>query len=226
MTKDEFAYWQSRIENSRFQWTEDAIFRLNGRGAFYYTGGEDGIYIKIHKDGLVEAGTYEGAFPHIGEAIFTVNAERQCKDYSAAFAAAMEAGGKKFLLDMFSGDVVPPPVPTEKPSVLEQIKAARQAPGAAKDKKPQDIILSFDDFVTKCRMLDEACRQWCDFIDESPERRGGEYFTEFYAEICEQKYREYLEDPSYRDDCNYTAEKEDKNKSAQKPKRDKGGPEL
>lgn len=127
MTKDELAYWQSRIENSRFQWTEDEIFRLNGRGAFYYHGGEDGIYIKIHKDGKVEAGTYEGAFPHIGEALFHVKAERQCVDYNEAFAAAMSAGGKQFLLDMFSPDAVPPPAPTEKPSVMDQIKTARQA---------------------------------------------------------------------------------------------------
>lgn len=151
MTKDEFDYWQSRIENSRFQWTEDAIFRLNGRGAFYYQGGEDGIYIKIHKSGLVEVGTYEDAFPHIGEASFTVKAERQCKDYNEAFAAAMEAGGKKFLLNMFSTDAVPPPgmlgraasaacdqpAPAEKPSVTEQIKAARHAPRAPKDQEAQ-----------------------------------------------------------------------------------------
>jgi hypothetical protein len=128
MTKDEFAYWQSRIENSRFRWTEDEIYRLNGRGAFYYTGGEDGIYIKIHKNGRFEAGTYEGAFPHIGEALFTVEAERRCKDYNEAFAPAMQAGGKQFVLDMFSPDAVPPPAIGEKPSVPEQIKASREAP--------------------------------------------------------------------------------------------------
>jgi len=128
MTNDEFAYWQSRIENSRFQWTEDSIFRLNGHGAFYYYGGEEGIYIKIHKDGLVEAGTYKDAFPHIGDASYFVKAERQCADYNEAFKVAMEAGGKKFLLDMFSADAVPPPVPTEKPSVMEQIKMSREAP--------------------------------------------------------------------------------------------------
>lgn len=128
MTKDEFAYWQSRIENSRFQWTEDEIFRLNKRGAFYYNGGEDGIYIKIHKDGLVEAGTYEGAFPHIGEALFTVEAKRQCRDFNEAFGLAMNAGGKKFLMDMFSADAVPPPVPADKTSVIDTIKAVRSAP--------------------------------------------------------------------------------------------------
>lgn len=132
MTKEELAYWQSRIENSRFKWTEDEIFRLNGRGAFYYQGGEDGMYIKIHKNGLVEAGTYESAFPHIGEAFFTVKATRQCKDYNEAFTVAMEAGGKKFLLDMFSGDAVKPPVVDEQPSVLEKIKDSRYAPGQPK----------------------------------------------------------------------------------------------
>lgn len=137
MTKDEFAYWQSRIENSRFQWTEDEIFRLNGRGVFYYQGGEDGIYIKIHKNGLVEAGTYENAFPHIGEASFTVKAQRQYKDYNEAFAAATEVGGKRFLLDMFSADVVPPPIPAGKPSVTERIKAVRQMPQNGRNRDTQ-----------------------------------------------------------------------------------------
>lgn len=136
MTKDEFAYWQSRIENSRFQWTEDEIFRLNGRGAFYYSGGEDGIYIKIHRDGLLEAGKYEDAFPHIGEALFTVQASKRYTDYSAAFTAATEAAGKQFLVDLFSADAVPPPAPKEKASVMGRIDAARQASHAPKETQP------------------------------------------------------------------------------------------
>lgn len=222
MTKDEFAYWQSRIQNSSFQWTEDEIFRLNGRGAFYYTGGEDGIYIKIHKDGRLEAGTYEGAFPHIGEACFNVKAQRQCKGYSEAFAAAMEAGGKQFLLDMFSADVVPPPAPAEKPSVVNRIKASREPHRAPIDSEPRDTTLAFEDFVQKCRMLDEACRQWCDFIDEAPERRDGEFFTEFFEDICKQKYEEYLNDPGYREDCNHAAEIYDQNEVGRKDVPDKG----
>lgn len=73
-------------------------------------------------------------------------------------------------------------------------------------------ILSFDDFVAKCRIMDEACRQWCDFIDEAPERRNGHLFTEFYAEISKQKYQEYLNDPAYRDNCNCFAALSDKEK--------------
>lgn len=35
--------------------------------------------------------------------------------------------------------------------------------------------------------LEEACRQWCDFIDEAPERKTGEGFADFFREIVEQK---------------------------------------
>ena len=79
MTKKEFAMWQAVTKSSQFRWTEDEIYRLNGRGAFYYHGGEDGIYMRIQKDGMLEAGNYEGAIPHIGEAFFKPVVERQCK---------------------------------------------------------------------------------------------------------------------------------------------------
>ena len=64
MDKEEFATWQARTENSRFKWTEDEIYRLNGRGVFYYMGGVDGIYMAAGKDGTFVIGTYEGAIPH------------------------------------------------------------------------------------------------------------------------------------------------------------------
>jgi len=105
MTKQEFAAWQAITESSRHKWTEDDIFRLNGRGNFYYIGGEDGQYIQIHKDGRLEVGTYEGAVPHIGEAFFQVAHTKQCADYNDAFKTALEkVGGKKLLVDMFSAE--------------------------------------------------------------------------------------------------------------------------
>lgn len=125
MTKEEFAAWQAITESSRFQWTEDAIFRLNGRGAFYYIGGEDGQYIQAHKDGRLEVGTYEDAFPHIGEASFHIAATKHCKDFNEAFETAIKVGGKKFLVDMFSGEI---PAPLSKTSVIDTIKTAREAP--------------------------------------------------------------------------------------------------
>ena len=127
MTRDEFALWKDITGNSRFHWTEDAIFRLNGRGAFYYIGGEDGGYMRIHKDGRLELGSYEGAVPHIGEAVFMPKSEKQYADFNEAFTTAIQLGGKRFLVDMFGG--TPAVLLTfphnEKPSVLEQIKEAR-----------------------------------------------------------------------------------------------------
>lgn len=42
-------------------------------------------------------------------------------------------------------------------------------------------------------VLEEACRQWCCFIDETPERKDGEGFANFFYEIFMDKETEYLE---------------------------------
>ena len=41
----------------------------------------------------------------------------------------------------------------------------------------------------KC--LNEACRQWCEFIDEVPERKNGEGFAHFFYEVFDDKWKEY-----------------------------------
>lgn len=41
--------------------------------------------------------------------------------------------------------------------------------------------------------LEEACRQWCAFIDEAPERKDGEGFAAFFYEIFSDKEKEYAE---------------------------------
>ena len=131
MTREEFDGWRAVTEASRFQWTEDPISRLNNKGAMYYIGGEDGCYIDISKDGKVTVGTYEGAYPHIGEAAFYVKGTRQLKDFNEAFEYAIKLGGKKFLVDMFSGDAPAQPIvaaPEEPPSVIEKIRQAQKAP--------------------------------------------------------------------------------------------------
>lgn len=43
-------------------------------------------------------------------------------------------------------------------------------------------------------VLEEACRQWYDIIDEAPERKEGEGFANFFYEIFEDKEQEYLEE--------------------------------
>lgn len=42
-------------------------------------------------------------------------------------------------------------------------------------------------------VLKEACRQWCDIIDEAPDRKDGEGFANFFYEIFADKEQEYLE---------------------------------
>ncbi len=42
-------------------------------------------------------------------------------------------------------------------------------------------------------VLEEACRQWCDIIDEAPERKDGEGFANFFYEVFADKEQEYLE---------------------------------
>ena len=106
MTKQEFEYWQAITDGSAHRWVEDSITRLNGNGALYYTGGEDGVYMRLSPVGKLTVGTYEGAFPHIGEAVFSPKMERQYDDINGAFKAACQIGGKQ-LLDMLSLDAVP-----------------------------------------------------------------------------------------------------------------------
>jgi len=102
MTDAELKQWLAVTANSQYQWTEDEITRKNGRGALYYFGGEDGVYIRVQPDGELSVGTYEGAFPHIGEAFFTRKAVMECGDFNQAFQKAVELGGQQFLQDMFS----------------------------------------------------------------------------------------------------------------------------
>ncbi len=102
MTDLELKNWIAVTEGSQHQWTEDEVTRLNRRGALYYFGGKDGIYMRIQPEGTLSIGTYEGAFPHIGEAFFTQKAAQNCGDFNHAFQKAMELGGQKFLQDMFS----------------------------------------------------------------------------------------------------------------------------
>lgn len=41
------------------------------------------------------------------------------------------------------------------------------------------------------RVLEEACRQWCDFMEEAPQRKTGEGFASFFYEVFQDKEQEY-----------------------------------
>lgn len=42
-------------------------------------------------------------------------------------------------------------------------------------------------------VLEESCRQWCDGIENAPERKDGEGFADFFYEIFEDKEKEYVQ---------------------------------
>lgn len=102
MEKQEFEYWQAVTQSSVHRWVEDAITRLNGGGALYYKGGEDGSFMRLSADGKLTVGTYEGAYPHIGEAFFMQQSEHQYDSFDEAFKAACQLGGTDFMADAFS----------------------------------------------------------------------------------------------------------------------------
>lgn len=60
----------------------------------------------------------------------------------------------------------------------------------------QDISKSREKKAVFNMVLEEACRQWCNFIEdapESPERKDGEGFADFFYEVFEDKEKEYVE---------------------------------
>lgn len=57
----------------------------------------------------------------------------------------------------------------------------------------RDIARSREKQAVFNMVLEEACRQWCSFIEEAPERKDGEGFANFFYEIFEDKEKEYLE---------------------------------
>lgn len=107
MNREEFDYWRDITVRTSYRWQEDTITRLNGRCALYYMGGESGAFIRISPEGMLKMGTYEEAIPHIGEAFFTVKAEKNDCSFNAAFQFACQLGGRKFLEDIFSNDKLP-----------------------------------------------------------------------------------------------------------------------
>lgn len=57
----------------------------------------------------------------------------------------------------------------------------------------QDIAKSKEKKAVFNMVLEEACRQWCVFIDDAPERKDGEGFANFFYEIFEDKEKEYVQ---------------------------------
>lgn len=71
MDRTAYEAWKAETARSEQAWIIDQI-PLQNRGEYlFYHGGQDGQYVWIDANGYAEVGRYEGAIPHIGEAIYT-----------------------------------------------------------------------------------------------------------------------------------------------------------
>ncbi len=100
MTKQEFEAWKRETDRSKKQWVKDVCVSHNRNGLFLYRGGESGSFIEIETDGLVCIGTYEDAFPHIGEALFHETGSHQCDGFDDAVGRILSAVGLQGSIDI------------------------------------------------------------------------------------------------------------------------------
>lgn len=100
MTKQEYQAWKTETESSRRHWILDPIFRANRSELLFYKGGENGYFIWVTADGGMTLGKYEGAIPHIGEALFLTAHVKQFPSQNLAVKALVERAGLAFLLDL------------------------------------------------------------------------------------------------------------------------------
>ena len=100
MTKQEFDAWKAETARSRNQWIMDEIHNgRDGQDLVVFKGGEDGQFIRIDQSGLCELGSYEGAIPHIGEALFTITGVHKCATFDEGCTRLLTALGARFLLE-------------------------------------------------------------------------------------------------------------------------------
>jgi hypothetical protein len=71
MDANEYAAWKVETARSETRFILDEIHWYNRKEILLFKGGVDGVYVWIFNDGTATIGTYEGAVPHIGEAMFT-----------------------------------------------------------------------------------------------------------------------------------------------------------
>lgn len=83
----------------------------------------------------------------------------------------------------------------------------------------QDILENKDQRMVFDAVLEEACRQWCEFIPDAPERMDGEGFAGFFYEIYGQKGNEYIQEA--KEAAAEKTEKQEKKPSVLKKLREK-----
>lgn len=103
----DYANWIRFMKASRGRWTVDPIHNGVDRDLIAFVGksedGTAGVYVSVDDDGKAQAGDYEGALPHIGDATFTPRWEHKYEDKDAAIARLSERLGVNFLMGVMFG---------------------------------------------------------------------------------------------------------------------------
>lgn len=73
----------------------------------------------------------------------------------------------------------------EKPSIRQTLTEKKEPMNASDILGDPARVKMFD------TVLEESCRQWCDCINDAPERASGKGFAAFFYEVFEQKEQEY-----------------------------------
>lgn len=101
--RNEHQAWIEYTRSRRGLWTVDPIHDgRDGRDFLCYAPSLDdatkGVYVMIDQDGTAKAGTYEDAYPHIGEACFLARWNHRYASFNEAFARVAERLGVAYLL--------------------------------------------------------------------------------------------------------------------------------
>lgn len=107
MTERETQAWLKATTEDPGRWRVDALHNgCNGRSFLVYapdaTDPINGTYAQASKDGHWEVGFYQGAYPHIGEAMFMKATDGSAINMNAAITALVERFGAKFLIDLYT----------------------------------------------------------------------------------------------------------------------------
>jgi len=107
MNAEEFEKWAAFQKKNAGHWVMDRVREMNTGDLFFYNALPSdparGIFVEITKAGALRSGRFEGAVPHIGEALFTIKVDKKFENQDKAFTHAVTALGLSFLFAVTHG---------------------------------------------------------------------------------------------------------------------------
>ena len=102
---EDYVAWERFMRSRRGRWTVDPIHDGEaGRRLLCFcpdaTDETRGVFVEVGVNGIVRAGTYEDALPHIGDALFRPRWERDFGSPREALRVVVERLGVPFLLGL------------------------------------------------------------------------------------------------------------------------------